>query len=838
MFCDKCGSENRNEAEFCSSCGSRVHKNISLGKPSVDRVKPSDNGNGKDDYIERFKEAIAHRYKIVRELGRGGMAIVFLAEDNRLERQVALKLLPRELSFDENLATRFLREAKTAAQLLHPNIIQIHDVETSGEFYYFSMAYIEGVPLDQIIAKSGAMKPRVVAQLAVLVSFALHHAHEKGVVHRDIKPENIIVNKKKQPIVVDFGIAKAQKSAKLSQTGMLIGTPMYMSPEQIKGGEVDGRSDIYSLGSVLYQMAVGRPPFFGLGQAALLYNQVNELPPPPSKVNSSVPEELSTIIMKALAKDPSDRYQSAAELGKEIHEIFLAGPSEKPKTPQEKTSEKKAETDKTKEKETAKAAIAETIVMTADSVKDKHKDKDSDDSADSLGDTLVAPVKPQKKEVKDSVPKTLDKKKSKAPLVLAALSVAMVVILLFSIYPVLTKNGKSGKKVTQQSVRAEKPETSVQLQEESVSKKTEKTPPETPAKEKPSAQNSQPEKSKPPVPSREAAKKKQPVETVKKTPDKPIQQQQKIESTPEPAEKELKSVSSTDDDAGAQPQEEMPDRKTAQQPPERKTVQKVEEKSTPLASLVKPDSEPPQITEKPEEIKPEDSAHIVWINIPGGTFQMGDSRGDMDERMLCRPVHRVTVSSFQISRDEITVGQYAVFVRDTGHPEPLLWKLQNSNPERPVINVSWFDATAFAKWAGARLPTEAEWEYAARGGAAGKLFPWGDRSPQNNGNYGNNWNNGNGWITALKKTGSFAPNSFGLNDMSGNVWEWCADWRGKYQPGLVVNPTGASQGEGRIVRGGAWNSSSKSIRNSVRGARNPNDKVTHTGFRIARGGSH
>ena len=834
MFCDKCGSENRDEAGYCSSCGSRLHKKISADKPSGDRSKPSGIGNGKDDYIEHFKEAIAHRYKIVRELGRGGMAIVFLAEDNRLERQVALKLLPRELSYDENLATRFLREAKTAAQLLHPNIIQIHDVDTSGEFYYFSMAYIEGVPLDQIIAKSGALKPRVVAQLAVLVSFALHHAHENGVIHRDIKPENIIINKKRQPIVVDFGIAKAQKSAKLSQTGMMIGTPMYMSPEQIKGGDIDGRTDIYSLGSVLYQMSVGKPPFYGLTQAALLYNQVNELPPPPDKVNSNVPEELSAIIMKALAKDPADRYQSAAEMGKEIHEIFLTGPSGKSKTPKKITPEKKAKTDNTKEKKKAKADIAETVVMTADSMKDKLKDKDS---ADQLGDTLVAPVQPKKKEKKERGPKPHEKKKSKAPLVLAALSAVMVGILIFSIYPLLTDKGKSGKKVTRQSVTAKKTEKPVTQPENTVSKKVEKATVETPASEKPSAQNIKPDKSKTPVPSRKVEKKPPPVEAVKKTSYKPIQQPSKIESEPEIAEKEQKTASSTDDDTGTQPQEEKPDKKTVQQPPERKSVEEAVEKNTPVAVLVKPDIETPQVSEKPEEIKSEDSAHIVWINIPGGTFQMGDSRGDMDERMLCRPVHRVTVSSFQMSRDEITVAQYAVFIRNTGHPEPTVWKIQTSSPDRPVINVSWFDATAFAMWAGARLPTEAEWEYAARGGAAGKLFPWGDGSPTNNANYGNKWNNGNGWITTLKKPGSFAPNSFGLNDLSGNVWEWCADWWGSYQPGLVVNPTGVSQGEGRVVRGGAWNSNSKSIRNSVRGPRAPSDKVTSTGFRVARGGS-
>ena len=219
MFCDKCGAENRDEADFCISCGSKIPKNLSSVRSKENNTPVSPSENGKTEYIERFKSAVSHRYKIIKELGRGGMAIVFLAEDNRLERKVALKLLPQELSHDESLATRFLREAKTAAQLFHPNIIQIHDVEMNGEFYYFSMAYIEGVPLDQILKSGGPLKPRVVAQLGVMVSFALQHAHEKGVIHRDIKPENIIINKKRQPIVVDFGIAKAQKKRKTVPNG-------------------------------------------------------------------------------------------------------------------------------------------------------------------------------------------------------------------------------------------------------------------------------------------------------------------------------------------------------------------------------------------------------------------------------------------------------------------------------------------------------------------------------------------------------------------------------------------------------------------------------------------
>jgi len=154
-----------------------------------------------------------------------------------------------------------------------------------------------------------------------------------------------------------------------------------------------------------------------------------------------------------------------------------------------------------------------------------------------------------------------------------------------------------------------------------------------------------------------------------------------------------------------------------------------------------------------------------------------------------------------------------------------------------VVFVSWNDAAAFARWAGARLPTESEWEYAARGGLEGEKHPWGDNLSPDYANYNNPWENGNGWIKYIKEPGSFPSNQFGLNDMSGNVWEWCYDWFGPYSSQLTVNPAGASSGRGRIVRGGGWNSGSKQIRNSSRNASDPSGKLPNIGFRIARGGA-
>ncbi|MBN1292639.1 MAG: SUMF1/EgtB/PvdO family nonheme iron enzyme [Candidatus Latescibacteria bacterium] len=827
MFCDKCGAENRDEADFCISCGSKIHRNLSPVKPKEENTPSASGENGKNDYIERFKAAVSHRYNILRELGRGGMAIVFLAVDNRLERKVALKLLPQELSYDENLATRFIREAKTAAQLFHPNIIQIHDVEMNGDFYYFSMAYIEGVPLDQILKKSGSLTPKVVAQLGVLVSFALQHAHEKGVIHRDIKPENIIINKKRQPIVVDFGIAKAQKSAKLSQTGMLIGTPMYMSPEQIKGEEVDGRSDIYSLGSVLYQMSVGKSPFHGLAQAALLYNQVHELPPVPQGVNNNVPKPLSDIIMKAIAKNPDDRFQTAAELGKTLHEAILSKPSKitvNPKTPKpdKKVSDSNREEDK-------KAKLDETVILSAAEISEKQQPVQSDVS-DNLGDTLIAPsIKNSKKKINIDV-KQDSKKKSGTPYVLAALSAIMIGLLMYSIYTMIPEK-KSLRNSTPLSEMKNQAEDNNMTHEEILPKSTDKPEPEKTVKKETFPQK--PSDAEPRFPSKKPATDKLKPQSSTDEPSEanPVQERKPERFSDMQKEKSSESPKIID----SKPVSILPPSRIPGKKEEPKIPEPTEEKNVAVAIREESEFKPEVQPEKPA-LKPVETASIIWIPIPGGTFIMGDSRGDMDERMMCRPIHRVTVSAFQMSQNEISVEQYAVFLRSTGHPEPALWQGQLANPGRPVINVSWHDAMAFAKWAGARLPTEAEWEYAARGGLEQMLYPWGNDSPEKYANYGNDWNNGNGWLTSLKKSGSYPSNKFGLQDMAGNVWEWCMDWLGPYEAGLHVNPAGISQGDRRVVRGGGWNSSIMSVRNSVRGGRNPDYKGTHTGFRIAKDG--
>jgi formylglycine-generating enzyme required for sulfatase activity len=184
----------------------------------------------------------------------------------------------------------------------------------------------------------------------------------------------------------------------------------------------------------------------------------------------------------------------------------------------------------------------------------------------------------------------------------------------------------------------------------------------------------------------------------------------------------------------------------------------------------------------------------------------------------------------------VTVQQYAVFLEATGYSPPPEWDIQQLDPGRPVVYVSWQDAAAFAKWAGARLPTEAEWEYSARGREEGAKYPWGNEPASGRANCRHPFDGGAGWKKYLSRPGMFPANGFGLNDMAGNVWEWCADWDGAYSASEAINPRGSGSGSKRIVRGGGWNSSDSAVRVAMRGGNDPSSRAPHIGFRIARGG--
>lgn len=267
------------------------------------------------------------RYVVIERVGVGGMAEVYRARDELLGREVAVKVLSERLSTDRSFVERFRREAQAAANLNHPNIVSLYDYGSDGATNFIVMEFIDGRSLAEVISQEAPLLPERAAEIAGDVAKALERAHNAGLVHRDIKPNNIMMTSTGQTKVTDFGIVRAlggETEQQMTQTGMVIGTAAYLSPEQAQGNPVDARSDVYSLGCVLYEMLTGSPPFAGDTPLAVAYKHVRETPEPPSSLNPDVPEDLDAITMKALAKNPDNRYASATEMRDDL-ERFTSG---------------------------------------------------------------------------------------------------------------------------------------------------------------------------------------------------------------------------------------------------------------------------------------------------------------------------------------------------------------------------------------------------------------------------------------------------------------------------------------------------------------------------------
>src|SRR5712671_3688488 len=265
-----------------------------------------------------FQSVLAGRYSLERELGRGGMGVVYLAREVRLDRPVAIKLLPPSKTADPRLRERFLREARTAAKLSHPNIIPIHAVEEIGGFVFFAMAFIEGETLTERVRRRGPLAPSEAARVLRDVAWALAYAHAQGVIHRDVKPDNILLENGGRVLVADFGIASVVAGAGALSTGEVIGTPEFMSPEQALGEAVDGRSDLYSLGIVGYFAFSGALPFEAEQATEVLAKQVTEPAPLLGSVAPLVPRRLAQAIDRCLAKDRADRPEGPAVLADQL----------------------------------------------------------------------------------------------------------------------------------------------------------------------------------------------------------------------------------------------------------------------------------------------------------------------------------------------------------------------------------------------------------------------------------------------------------------------------------------------------------------------------------------
>ena len=265
-----------------------------------------------------MSQMLANRYELMEKIGEGGMAVVYKARCTFLDRWVAIKILRDQYANNPEFVDRFQREARAAARLAHPNIVSIYDVGEDQGRHFIVMEYVQGENLKDYLSRRGPLAPQTVAEMGQQVAAALAHAHCRGIIHRDIKPHNLLVSPEGQVKVTDFGIARAAAASSLTETGVVLGSVHYFSPEQAQGGAVDARSDTYALGVVLYELLTGVPPFTGDSPIAIALSHLDSEPPAVAELCPHVPEDLEQAIMKAMAKDPAHRYQTAGELNRAL----------------------------------------------------------------------------------------------------------------------------------------------------------------------------------------------------------------------------------------------------------------------------------------------------------------------------------------------------------------------------------------------------------------------------------------------------------------------------------------------------------------------------------------
>ena len=683
-----------------------------------------------------LSNALIGQYHIIEQVGRGGMATVYKAYQPNLDRYVAIKALTPGLVGTKGFIARFEREARAVARLRHRNLLTVFDYGRQGDVLYLVMEYVSGGTL---MGRLGWPQDLTYAvNIVTQVGDALSHAHRQGMIHRDVKPGNILMAEEDWPLLSDFGLAKmVEDSLQLTASGASIGTPQYMSPEQARGLEVDRRTDIYSLGTVLYEAVTGRPPFGTDSPMAVILRQINEPITPPHILRSDLPREIERVILKALAKSPADRYQRMEE--------FLADLQEAHPLP---ANHNMVHRGNAQARQGPPAALR------------------------SIPTPVVTPRLPRRRSFPSTLLRTGPWTKLATGIVL--LLTLVLAALLFKIW---------------MAPQVSSPPTMAAME----SSPTPETSPTMAA----------------------------------------------MESSPTP--------------------ETFPTMAATESSPTPETF--------PTMAAIESSPTPPTIEVQVWEA---DGAEMVFV--PAGEFVMGTEELGDDER----PVHRVYLDDFWIDRYEVTNERFARFVAETGYQTDAerrgrgwVWMGSDGSTEltpgweevegadwrhpggpdssiedkmgHPVVLISWNDADVYCRWVGKRLPSEAQWEKAARG-ADGRHYAWGDEFDSAKANT-KEWKpalpvpsvaegseaegeiegmeNGE-WRGGATPVGSFSPQGdspYGASDMTGNVWEWVADWYGSdyysvtadgepvlsgIEGNVAHNPPGPPTGTDKVLRGGSW----------------------------------
>ena len=300
MLCGLCGHENREGAKFCDSCGGALDRTITR--------------TGIDPELDTVRRAFHDRYNVESLLGRGGMGNVYKAKEGTLDRYVALKIVPEARHSDEHFIERFRREARIAARLRHPRIVSVHEVGVMCGFPYFSMDYIEGTTLRSVVERRHALPQEDAISIVVEISRAVAHAHSKGIIHRDLKPENVMIDMEGDVFVLDFGLARAVEDTSLTQPGVVVGTPFYMSPEQLHGEKLDERSDVYSIGLILYYCLTGDELFRADGITAVMAKHSTMRVHDVMGSAEKIPLNLRDVLASMLEESPAMRTRSVKDV--------------------------------------------------------------------------------------------------------------------------------------------------------------------------------------------------------------------------------------------------------------------------------------------------------------------------------------------------------------------------------------------------------------------------------------------------------------------------------------------------------------------------------------------
>jgi serine/threonine protein kinase/Tfp pilus assembly protein PilF len=325
--CPKCQSDNPGTATFCADCGTQL--------PSLQDIEVTETIEAPKEELTRGT-TFAGRYEIIEELGRGGMGRVYRVEDKKLEQEVALKLIKPEIAKDKKTIERFRNELKTARMIAHKNVCRMFDLGESGGLNYITMEYIRGENLKSLVRKMGQLSAGQAITIAKQVCDGLNEAHNLGVIHRDLKPQNIMIDTNGNARIMDFGIARSIEGKGITGAGVMIGTPDYMSPEQVDGKDVDQRSDVYSLGIILYEMVTGQTPFEGDTPFTIGVKHKSEAPKNPKELNAHIPDDLCQVILRCLEKEKDRRYRSADELQSELTALDQGLPTTEKIIPQRK----------------------------------------------------------------------------------------------------------------------------------------------------------------------------------------------------------------------------------------------------------------------------------------------------------------------------------------------------------------------------------------------------------------------------------------------------------------------------------------------------------------------